>query len=94
MNIFARIRLGLFGKNNPSNFQQMFKKHLYDSSVFSYAEDTEELCKKYGCNYKKFAKWAQYESGRRENHFEKNMLNHIYEMFNLSLSLKGIDAIN
>lgn len=92
MNILTRIRLGLFGKNNPSKFQQTFKKHILDTTAFSYAKDTEGLCQKYGFNYKKFAKWAKYESERCEDTFEKRMLSQIFNMYCFQLAEKGFNS--
>lgn len=92
MNLFARIKLGLFGENNPSNFQQIFKKHILDTSIFSDAKDTEDLCQKYGLNYKKFANWAKYESERSEDSFEKRVLRHVFTLYCIQLSEEKIKS--
>lgn len=81
MNIFTQIRLGLFGINNPSNYKKTFKKHISDNSFIN----AEELCKEYGFNYDKFAKWAEYESKTSVDEIEKYILNQICTNYALDL---------
>ena len=89
MNIFTRIKLGLFGINNPTDFRKAFEKHISDMSL----KNTEELCHDYGFDYSKYAKWAKYESQRCTDAFAKRMLSDIYDIYQANSAKKEIEGV-